>query len=151
MAENRTARDAEARVHEMHVENWAPPQTLPDPLPQAGYAFRWIRTSTVGQADATNVASKFREGWVPCKAEDHPELQLMSDPNSRFKGNIEVGGLLLCKCPSRLMDQRRAFYSQQNQNQMEAVDNSFMKTNDSRMPLFAERRSETKFGKGSSR
>jgi hypothetical protein len=48
----------------------------------------------MGTADPSNTSAKLREGWEPVKAEDHPELMHMSDPNSRFKGNIEIGGLL---------------------------------------------------------
>jgi hypothetical protein len=46
------------------------------------------------------------------------------------------------------MDQRAAHYKRANDNQVEAVDNSFMKTNDPRMPLFSERKSSTSFGRG---
>jgi hypothetical protein len=82
------------------------------------------------------------------KAEDHPELMLHADPNSRFKGNVEIGGLLLCKAPSELMKQRDDYYAKQAQAQINSVDNSFMRLNDERMPLFNERRSSTSFGKG---
>jgi len=102
----------------------------------------------MGQFDPTNTSSKLREGWEPCKAEDHPEMMLYADPNSRFKGNVEVGGLMLCKAPKEMADQRAAWYANQNRSQIEAVDNSFMKTNDPRMPLFNERRSTTTFGRG---
>jgi hypothetical protein len=102
----------------------------------------------MGVFDPTNTSAKFREGWTPCKTEDHPEMQVYADPNSRFKGNIEIGGLLLCKIPQELMDQRAAHYSRANSNQIESVDNNFMKTNDPRMPLFAERKSSTTFGRG---
>jgi hypothetical protein len=102
----------------------------------------------MGQADPTNTSAKLREGWEPCKAEDHPELMLQADPNSRFKGNIEIGGLLLCKAPEELMKQRDDFYKNQAASQMDAVDNNFMRTNDARMPLFNEKRSTTSFGRG---
>jgi hypothetical protein len=102
----------------------------------------------MGQADPTNTSAKLREGWEPVKAEDHPELMMQADPNSRFKGNIEIGGLLLCKAPEELMKQRDDYYAQQNQAQIESVDNSFLRTEDRRMPLFNERRSSTSFGKG---
>jgi len=55
----------------------------------------------------------------------------------------------LCKAPNEVIEQRNDFYAQQAQSQIEAVDNSFMKQNDARMPLFNERRSEVRFGKGS--
>jgi hypothetical protein len=73
---------------------------------------------------------------------------MMVDPNSRFKDNVEVGGLLLCKIPSEFMDQRRKHYNDMNRVQIESVDNNFMRENDPRMPLFRERKSSASFGKG---
>ena len=148
MAENRLARELENRESAQRKQVWVPPQTLPEPKPQEGFVFRWIRTSMMGQADPTNTSAKLREGWEPVKAEDHPELMLQADPNSRFKGNVEIGGLLLCKAPSELMKQREDYYAKQAQAQISSVDNSFMRLNDERMPLFNERRSSTSFGKG---
>lgn len=149
MADNRLAREVENRESAQRKQQWTPPETLPSPKAQDGWVFRWIRTSFMGQSDPTNTSAKLREGWEPVKAEDHPELMLLADPNSRFKGNVEVGGLLLCKAPEELMKQRAAYYQRQSSSQMEAVDNNFMKTEDGRMPLFNERRSSTTFGKGS--
>ena len=148
MAENRLAREIENRESTQRKMVWAPPQTLPEPEPQDGWVFRWIRTSVMGQADPSNTSAKFREGWEPVKAEDHPELMHMADVNSRFKGNVEIGGLLLCKAPESMMKQRDNYYTQQAQAQVTSVDSNFMRLNDSRMPLFNERRSTTSFGKG---
>jgi len=148
MADNRLAREVENREATQRKTTWTPPQTLPSPKEQPGWVFRWIRTSMMGQADPTNTSAKLREGWEPVKAEDHPELMLHADPNSRFKGNVEIGGLLLCKAPEELMKQRDAHYQKQAQAQMQSVDSNFMRLNDERMPLFNERRSTTSFGKG---
>lgn len=148
MAENRLARELESRESAQRKQAWTPPQTLPSPKAQPGWEFRWIRTSMMGQADPTNTSAKFREGWEPVKAADHPELMLYADPNSRFKDNVEVGGLLLCKAPEEMVKQRNDYYSRMANSQMESVDNSFMRTNDERMPLFSERRSTTTFGRG---
>lgn len=144
MAENRLSRELENR-ESAHQRDWMPPQTLPKPNPQPGYVFRWIRTSMMGQNDPTNTAAKFREGWTPVKAEDHPELMVQANPT----GNVEIGGLLLCKVPERIMLQRAAYYQQSAEHQLDAVDNSFMRTNDARMPLFNEKRTTTSFGRGS--
>jgi len=149
MAENRLTREIETRDQAQRIKQWTPAQLLPDPLPEPGYGFRWIRTAIMGKVDPTNTSAKFREGWVPVKAEDHPEMQLYVDPQSRFKGNVEVGGLLLCKCPIEMIKQREAYYGRQASSQMEAVDNSFMKANDERMPLFSEKKSGVSFGRGS--
>jgi len=121
---------------------------LPTPDPQDGYKFRWIRTSTLGNADMTNVSSRFREGYTPVRAEDHPELQIMSDVDSRFKGNIEVGGLLLCKAPMEDVQARVEGQLEMAQNQIDAVDRNFMRENDPRMPVLRpERSTKTSFGR----
>ena len=148
MAENRLTRELENRDSSKRQQAWTPPQLLPTPNPVPGWAFKYVRTSLMGTADPTNTSAKFREGWEPCKAEDHPELMHLVDQNSRFKGNIEIGGLLLCKAPEEMVKQRRDYYARQNQAQMDAVDNNFMRSNDERMPLFSEKRSTTSFGRG---
>ena len=148
MAENRLARELDNREGTKRKQQWTPPQTLPAPAPQPGWVFRYIRTSIMGTADPSNTSAKFREGWEPCKAEDHPELMHHADPNSKFKGNIEIGGLLLCKAPEELMKQRDDYYAQQAKAQLQSVDNNFMRLNDERMPLFSEKKTTVSFGKG---
>jgi len=148
MVNNRLDREVENRESTQRTKTWTPPQTLPAPTPQPGWVFRYIRTSIMGTADPSNTSAKLREGWEPVKAEDHPELMHMSDPNSRFKGNIEIGGLLLCKAPEELMKQRDNYYAQQAKAQLQSVDNNFMRLNDERMPLFSEKKTTVSFGKG---
>ena len=148
MAENRLAREIETRSTQERPKQWQRPETLPQPDKQPGYDYRWVRVSSLGQADARNISSKTREGWEPVRIEEQPRLQLLTDPNSRFKDNVEIAGLLLCKIPSELMDQRRDYYSKMNRDQVDSVDNNFMRENDPRMPLFSERKSSTSFGKG---
>jgi hypothetical protein len=148
MAENRLARELETTETYRRPEAWKPPELLPEIKQQPGWSYRWIRTSMVGQSDARNVSSKMREGWEPVKLTDHPEMQFFVDADSKFKDFIEIGGLLLCKTPKEFVDQRNSHYAAQAQAQTDAVDNSFMKENDARMPLFRERKSTTSFGKG---
>ena len=148
MAENRLARELDNREGTKRKQQWTPPQTLPEPEPQDGWVFRWIRTSIMGQADPSNTSAKFREGWEPVKASEQPKLMMQADPNGRFKDNIEIGGLLLCKAPAELMKQRDDYYIKQAQSQLQSVDNNFMRLNDERMPLFNEKRTTVSFGKG---
>ena len=149
MAENRKPREIETRQQSMRTESWKPPELLPEPDKQAGFAYRWIRVSTLNSADPRNLSAKLREGWEPVMAEEQPQFQLLIDPNSRFKDNIEIGGLLLCKTPEEFVGQRNKHYQKQAENQMDAVDSSLMRQSDPRMPLFSERKSTTTFGKGS--
>lgn len=137
----------ETRASAERPKSWMPPQLLPNPTPEPGYEFRWIRVSTLGSSDPMNVSSKLREGWEPVKASEHPEIQLMGTGDKpRFADSIEIGGLLLCKTPSEFVEQRNAHYQAQTDSQMTSVDNNFMRQNDPRMPVFKERRSEVKFG-----
>ena len=149
MAENRSTRELESRAVSERPKQWMPPELLPEPDKQAGFAYRWIRVSTLNNADPRNLSAKLREGWEPVKLSEQPKFQLLIDPNSRFKDNIEIGGLLLCKTPLEFIEQRNDYYQRQTQAQTEAVDNNFMRQSDARMPLYKERKSTTSFGKGS--
>ena len=148
MVENRLDRELETRERTTRKKAWQRPETLPSPNPEPGYTYRWIRTSTHGQVDATNVSSKLREGWEPVKATDHPELTLVTIENERFKDNIVIGGLMLCKAPIELVEERTEHFKEQTTNQIKSVDNNLMRENDPRMPLFHERKSKVTFGKG---
>jgi hypothetical protein len=148
MAENRLARELETRSTKERPKQWQRPETLPQPDKQPGYSYRWIRVSALGQADARNISSKTREGWEPVRIEEQPQFRMLVDPNSRFKDSIEVAGLLLCKIPEEFVEQRKAYFDKVAQDQIESVDNNFMRENDPRMPLFRERKSTTSFGKG---
>ena len=148
MASNKLTRELETREFSERPKQWMPPELLPEPDKQAGYAYRWIRTSTLNQADPRNLSAKMREGWEPVMLEEQPKFQLLVDPNSRFKDNIEIGGLLLCKTPEEFVAQRNQHYQKQTENQMDAVDSSFMRQSDPRAPLFKERKSTVTFGKG---
>lgn len=145
---NRIDRELQSRERESRARAaYVPPQQLPDPTPQTGYTFRWVRTALAGQSDARNVSVRRREGWEPVRAEDHPELMLSLDANSQASGNVEIGGLMLCKAPQENAEARQAHYEALSQQQMQSVDNNFMRENDPRMPLFSEKRSEVTFGK----
>lgn len=133
-------REKEARA----MQEYTPPSLLPFPDPEPGFVFRYIATHVLGQSDPSNVSKRFREGWQPCKAADYPELVLEADAN----GNVEVGGLMLCKMTEEQARARDAYYAQQSNAQVESVDNHFMKQNDPRMPLFREKSSSVTRGGG---
>ena len=147
----RAPRSVDNRENETRPMAWEPASILPDPEPQDGWVFRWIRTAMVGSPDNTNVSKRFREGWEPVRSVDHPELQIESDHKSEWgdKGHIEVGGLRLCKAPQEIVQQRRDYYQRHAESQMQAVDNNYMRENDPRMPVLApDRKTRVAFGKG---
>ena len=144
----RAPRALKTREADERPKQWMPPQLLPDPNPEPGYAYRWIRISTMNQSDPRNISGKLREGWEPVKASAHPEIRLFGETDARFPDAVIVGGLMLCKTPAEFVEQRNAYYGRQTESQMQSVDNSFMREGDARMPLFKERKSSVSFGKG---
>ena len=146
--QNRLSRELETRKAAYRPEAWRPPETLPMPEDRPGWKHRYVRVSTMGQADPSNISSKLREGYEPCKAEDYPELMMHATVEGRFKGGIEIGGLLLCRIPEEFLKQRADYYDKQNKSQIDSVDNNFLRENDPRMPLFSERKTKVTFGSG---
>lgn len=145
---DRTPRTQETRDAGQRTRLWQQPSALPTPEPRDGVSFRWVRTSTLGDADNRNVSMRFREGYTPVRAEDHPELMVISDLDSRFKGNIEIGGLLLCSIPTEIVEDRNDQMAQKAKQQMDSVDRNYLRESDPRMPVLKpERSSRTSFGK----
>jgi hypothetical protein len=148
MDETRMSRAHDNRNKTKRVESWKPPELLPVPDPEPGFKFHWVRVSTLNTPDPINLSAKRREGWEPVKASEHPELHLHLDSDSASKDTVVVGGLMLCKTPEEFVDQRNSHYLKQANDQMSAVDNSFLRQSDARMPLFSDKKSSTTFGSG---
>lgn len=148
MAENRTLRETATRELTQRPKTWSPADLLPEPTRQDGWEYRWIRKSMSGVSDPTNVSKSLREGWEFCRLEDHPELKLAVDKDAVSSGLVEVGGLILCKIPLEMWNQRGDYYSSQATEQMESVDAQLDRENDPRMPMFRDRQSKTTFGNG---
>ena len=148
MTQNRIDRDSTTQEQFQRADSWSPASLLPEFKKVPGWAYRWIRVSLTNNADNLNVSSKMREGWEPVRLADHTEIRLVADPNTKYKDGIEIGGLLLCKIPEEFVEQRNAYYNKQTESQTQAIDNSFMKENDPRMPLFKDKKTTSSFGKG---
>jgi hypothetical protein len=85
----RLDRALDTRQEMQRPTSWRAPEALPSPDDRPGWSHRWIRTSVLGNSDPSNISSKFREGYEPCKAEEYPELMMHASVDGRFKGNIE--------------------------------------------------------------
>jgi hypothetical protein len=146
---DRTPRTTETREADTRKRTWERPSALPVPPSRPGKKFRWVRTSMMGDSDNRNVSMRFREGYVPVKAKDYPEMQVLQDLDSRFPDNIEVGGLLLCVIDEEIAKDRERQQLAAAQTQMDAVDRNYMRESDPRMPVLPpERSTRTTFGKG---
>ena len=149
--QNRLAREldpVETRAAMHRPTSWQAPEALPSPFPREGITHRWVRVSMLGVPDVQNISGKLREGYEPVKAEDYPEMMMHASTEGRFKGNIEVGGLVLCSIPSEFLVQRDKHFAGINKATMESVDNNFMKDSDPRMSKFSEKSTKVTFGSG---
>lgn len=140
---NRTPREIDTRAEEERFE-YTPPDQLPIPRAEPGWVYRWVATHVLNEAAGRNVSQKFRDGWVPAKAADHPEMSDLATKD----GNIEVGGLMLCKNAEEKVAARRRFYANKNAQQMESVNEQFMAQNNPLMPKFQKTKSTVSKGRG---
>ncbi len=147
MPEVRAPRELTTR--EKTQRRWRAPSTLPDPNPEPGMGFRWVMTHLLGESKPTHVSQRLREGYEPVKAEDHPELAFEANAKT---GNVEVGGLMLCKMPQEMLDQRTEHYARTTNTLSQSIDSKYVGQSDSRMPVFSEKKSSSSrgsFGSGS--
>lgn len=138
----RIPRDSSSRDKEDFRPNdsWNPTSLLPAPNPHPDWVFRYIRVSNLSQNDSTNVSRSFREGWVPVRKEEVPEIALMSDIDSRFPDCLQIGGLLLCKMPVQQAMRRSQHYEKMANTQIESLDRTLFAQEDRRMPLLKPER-----------
>lgn len=142
----RTPRSFENREQSTRRRSWVEPTMLPDPLPQDGYVFKWVRTATRNTEDKTNLQKRLREGWEPVDAADHPEL-MMDLSVGQTSGKVEVGGLILCKMPEDMSEQRKDYYRRRTSAEMDSAENSYLRDSDERMKKFMEKQRKTVFGR----
>lgn len=142
----RESREADTRDDNMRAQVWKPPETLPMPDPEPGWKFRWIRVASAGEVDNTNIGMKRREGWEFVKASEMPDLALSAGVDPTSGDRIEIGGLALGKIPEEIMRQRREFYQNLTDNQVNRVDADLNREMDPRMPIINQGSTRTSGG-----
>ena len=151
----RASRSSDTRAKDERPKVWKMPSALelPEEVIQKaeseGIKYHWIRESVLGQDDKTNVSKRFREGFEPVRPEELPGFHdLPTVDDGRHAGIIGVGGLILCKIPKEIADQRNEFFAAQTDNQMNAVENDLMREENPAMPISRDMKSRVTFGGG---
>jgi|TARA_R110000824_G_scaffold516_2_gene3283 hypothetical protein len=145
---NRTPRGASSRSTKAARKPWTPPQVLETPEAPDGMQYRWVRTHIRGEADKTNVHMRFREGYEPVHPSEVQGYELPVIDEGNHAGTVGVGGLMLTKIPKETVEERNAYFAQQTDQQMNAVDNDLMRDEHPAMPISKERKTQVSFGRG---
>ena len=99
-----------------------------------------------GEDDKVNVHSKLREGWEPVRKDQYPDFEAPVIDEGQYQGVIGHGGLMLCRMPAETSAERAAYYGGRSRDQMESVDQDYMKDGHKDMPKSSSRQSKVSFG-----
>jgi hypothetical protein len=145
---DRSSRKDQTREKKVRQKAWKPSSSLDLPEPPEGYKYRWIRESVMGYDDKNNMFKRKREGYEPVRAEELSGFDAPVVDEGKYAGLVGNGGLIAHKVPVEVAEDREEYFRQQTDGMMEAVDNDWMRDNDSRMPkLSPERKSSVSFGR----
>lgn len=115
-------REAE-QIHDMEDEPWVNPASLPYIPPRKGMVQRYIRVALRGEADPTNTARKFREGWVPRRVDSVPKnIPVPRIESGKYTGCVGVEGMVLCEMSAARNEARNHYFLNKNIRQTQSVD-----------------------------
>jgi len=144
----KTSRTAETRDKKSRPQPWRPPSALDAPEPPPGFKHRWLRVESLGFDDKKNISSRLREGFELVRAEEYPDFEAPTIDNGKHAGVIGVGGLVLARIPTEIVEQRNKYFAEKTDSQMEAVDNNLFREQHPSMPIHSNRDTRVTFGGG---
>jgi hypothetical protein len=143
----RSGRQAGSRAATARKRLWVRPSNLDAPPAPAGFAHRWVSVENRGQANATNASKRFREGFEPVRAEEYPTFAAPTVEDGKFKGVIGVGGLILCRIPQEIVDDRNEQIQGRIEEAAGEIDEQLERDiSDPHLPLTREREHVTTVG-----
>ena len=110
MAQSRTAESREAGMRKRPETHFQSKLYVPKDKIPSGMTYAWVRESTLNEPDPDNMTDRMIRGWQPVPANRHPEM--VPPPLPGYEGMevqvIRRGGLILCECPTRDVEERNA-------------------------------------------
>jgi hypothetical protein len=104
-------------------DEWMAPMMTNAPDPRPGYVQRWVRTSTLGTEDVSNLMRKQNEGWMPRSAETIPQGFFAPIINHAKYGNVVSNGdMILMERDEKTHRRQRAFIERQTRNQTSGIE-----------------------------
>lgn len=143
----RSGRQAGSRAKTARKRLWVRPSSLDAPPAPAGFHHRWVSVENRGQSNATNVSKRFREGYEPVRADEYPDFHAPTIEDGKHKGVIGVGGLMLCRIPTEIVDDRNAQLQERIDATQQRIDDDLGRdVSDPDVPLVRENHSLTTVG-----
>jgi hypothetical protein len=142
----KTSRASQTRAKTAKKTVWTPPSSLDAPPAPDGYHHRWIRAETMGFDDTKNMAGKLRSGYELVRADEYPETDYPTINDGKYKGVIGVGGLLLARISTELVQSRKEYFDNLTKQKDEAIDNDLLKEQHPGMPINNDRQTRVTFG-----
>ena len=142
----KTSRASQTRAKTAKKTVWTPPSSLDAPPAPDGYHHRWIRSETMGFDDTKNMAGKLRSGYELVRADEYPETDYPTINDGKYQGVIGVGGLLLARISTELVQSRKEYFDNLTKQKDEAIDNDLLKEQHPGMPIDHDRQTRVTFG-----
>ena len=142
----RTSRASQTRAKTVKKTVWTPPSSLDAPPAPDGYHHRWIRVETMGFDDTKNMAGKLRSGYELVRADEYPETDYPTINDGKYQGVIGVGGLLLARISTELVQSRKEYFDNLTKQKDEAIENDLLKEQHPGMPIDHDRQTRVTFG-----
>ena len=142
----KTSRASQTRAKTTKKTVWTPPSSLDAPPAPDGYHHRWIRSETMGFDDTKNMAGKLRSGYELVRADEYPETDYPTINAGKYQGVIGVGGLLLARISTELVQSRKEYFDNLTKQKDEAIENDLLKEQHPGMPIDHDRQTRVTFG-----
>jgi len=142
----KTSRASQTRAKTAKKTVWTPPSSLDAPPAPDGYHHRWIRAETMGFDDTKNMAGKLRSGYELVRADEYPETDYPTINDGKYQGVIGVGGLLLARISTELVQSRKEYFDNLTKQKDEAIENDLLKEQHPGMPIDHDRQTRVTFG-----
>ena len=142
----KTSRASQTRAKTAQKTDWTPPSSLDAPPAPDGYHHRWIRAETMGFDDTKNMSGKLRSGYELVRADQYPDVDYPTINDGKYKGVIGVGGLLLARISTELVQSRKEYFDNLTKQKDEAKENDLLTEQHPGMPIDHDRQTRVTFG-----
>jgi len=142
----KNSRASQTRAKTTKKTVWTPPSSLDAPPAPDGYHHRWIRAETMGFDDTKNMSGKLRSGYELVRSDEYPDTDYPTINDGKYQGVIGVGGLLLARISTELVQSRKEYFDNLTRQKDEAIENDLLKEQHPGMPIDHDRQTRVTFG-----